>query len=487
MAVREHRACYSAKVLIKSTTFIFLVREGECYYIELLRAANTGRFVIKGSTKEGYTMNNSANCDKHGNSRPRLRAFPALCSVTCWLMISFAHGASETESSSSDICSQFLAIRSRQMQDSSREKHIAIPPEYSAVLQAVKTNDRLAASNAFERLRMGIGQYEHSKPDLRLNTALWPYIQEMYYAFDAFANWRPSLIQMYGRDLLDGIPTNSIFFGGTDPGRFVVTAFQEATRQPFHVVTQNALADNVYMDYLRDRVGTAIRLPGTNDVTKAFQQYVQDVQAGRVATNADIKIKNGRATVEGVRGVMTINGIIAKMIFDENKTSHAFYVEESYVIPWMYPYLQPAGLLMKLNPEPTGLTAEMVAADRRFWDAYTERLMTHPDFVRDEQAQMTYSKMRSAIAGLLLFRGRTNEAEYAFNQARRLCPASPEATFRLADLYAGVGRWDDAIAVVEAFRKFDPQNTWTSACLADLQKRRSSGRKEANQPSNRTP
>jgi hypothetical protein len=413
-------------------------------------------------------------------SRLYLGTFVLLCIAAFSLWLSCGCGRAKVASSSRDTCSQFLSIRSRQMQDKCREKHLAIPPEYNAVLQAVYAYDWLAASNAFGRLKGSIAQYEGSKPDPRLNNALWQDALEIYGAFEQFVNWHPSLIQMYGHDIVAGIPSNSFFFGGTDPGRFVVTAFQEVTRQPFYVVTQNALADNSYMDYLRDSIGTVAILPTQEDSNKAFQQYIQDIQAGRMPANADIKIENGRVSVQGVGGVMAINGIIARMIFDRNKSNHSFFVEESYVIPWMYPYLQPAGLIMRLNPEPVELTTEMVAEDRQYWDAYTDRLMNHPDFGRDEWAQKTYSKLRSAIAGVYAYCGRTNDAEYAFAQARKLFPASPEAAFRLADLYVRGRRWDDAIVVIEAFQRLDPKNDSAGKFLAELRARQSSDRKGSN-------
>jgi hypothetical protein len=34
------------------------------------------------------------------------------------------------------------------------------------------------------------------------------------------------------------------------------------------------------------------------------------------------------------------------MIFDRNK-EHTIFVEESYVLPWMYPHLEPHGLILK--------------------------------------------------------------------------------------------------------------------------------------------
>lgn len=49
---------------------------------------------------------------------------------------------------------------------------------------------------------------------------------------------------------------------------------------------------------------------------------------------------------------MQINATLSRNIFDNNKATHDFYVEESYVIPWMYDYLTPHGMIMKLNREP---------------------------------------------------------------------------------------------------------------------------------------
>ena len=139
--------------------------------------------------------------------------------------------------------------------------------------------------------------------------------------------------------------TNAIFFGGTDPGRFVPTymIYCAKVRPDVYLITQNALADNTYMSVMRDLYGDTIWIPSQQDSNYAFQKYVEDVQAGRIPAGADVQFENGRVSVQGVQGVMMINGILCRMIFEANKQKHAFYVEESYVIPWMYPYLTPTG------------------------------------------------------------------------------------------------------------------------------------------------
>ena len=255
--------------------------------------------------------------------------------------------------------------------------------------------------------------------------------------------------------------TNAIFFGGTDPGRFVATymIFCAKIRPDVYLLTQNALADRLYLNALRDLYGDTIWIPSQQDSHLAFQRYAEDIKAGRFPAGAAVSVENGRVSVQGVAGVMMINGILAQMIFEKNKHEHAFYVEESYVIPWMYPYLAPHGLIMKLQSEPLPeLPPESVQNDRDFWDGYTARLLADPRFLRDVVARRSFSKLRSGIAGLYAYRKMFDEAEYAFRQAVALYPDSPEANFRLADLLLQRGRGAEAEAVIARLARADPGN-----------------------------
>ena len=308
---------------------------------------------------------------------------------------------------------------------------------------------------------------------------------------------------------------DAVLYGGTDPGRFVPTymifcesrvkpqdryqsphllpkdGFKEGRtfdRSDVYIITQNALADNTYMSYIRDHYDLSrptnnatmlqralgrdhtfpkdpIRIPTQDDSTKAFQQFVEDWKAGRAPPGADIKIEGGRVQVTGVQAVMAINGILAKWIFDWNKDKHAFYVEESYVIPWMYPYLRPAGVIMKIEKEPLPspqqdrkMWNDLVEKDKAYWDTLTREFTNREEFVRNKDAQKSFSKMRSAIAGVYLWRGMLPEAEYAFRQSLQLCPDSPEGCFRLADLLMNQRRFDDARKLMQDYLKVDEYN-----------------------------
>ncbi|MEI7903247.1 MAG: hypothetical protein WCK89_23650, partial [bacterium] len=72
----------------------------------------------------------------------------------------------------------------------------------------------------------------------------------------------------------------AIFFGGTDPGRFVPTymIYSADVRPDVFLITQNALADNTYMSTMRDLYGNQIWIPTPDDSARAFQVYVDEVQ-----------------------------------------------------------------------------------------------------------------------------------------------------------------------------------------------------------------
>ncbi len=262
----------------------------------------------------------------------------------------------------------------------------------------------------------------------------------------------------------------SIFFGGTDPGRFVPTYMIYAAeyRPDVYLITQNALADDTYMSVQRDLYGDEIWIPSKDDSGEAFNIYVDEVQRGVRQANGDLKIENGKVQVTGALGVMEINGILTKMMFDHDRTRHSFYVEESYVIPWMYSYLSPHGLIMKINKDKTPYDEKTAARDRDFWDWYVRRLLKDPMYRRDFAGQKSFSKLRAAIAGLYSKQGRHAEASQAFREACILYPASPEAAFRYAqECLLPFRKWDVALELMDYTDLIDPRNKRT-ASLRDV-------------------
>ena len=394
-------------------------------------------------------------------------------------------------------------------------------------------------------------------------------------------------------DIYPEMARDAVLFGGTDPGRFNPTymIFCESfipprckpndpdfDRRDVYLITQNALADKTYLEYIRahynrstqidpyffselfrsdrdvterrtnflarailpvDRYFTGlgerfekrrreegvyplkeIRTPSEAESEEAFTSYINDaamrLQHDAQFPNEPKQVKAGegvswtrdnRVQVSGQVAVMAINAILAKVIFDNNP-DHEFYVEESFPLDWMYPHLTPSGIIMKINREKvTNITEEILQKDHEFWSQYSERFIGNwitydtsvkeicdfalrtykrrdldgftgdPAFVRDEAAQKSFSKLRSAIGWIYGWRispecppefrpapgseeelRLMKEADFALRQSYALCPYSPEALHKYVTLLLSASRFEDALLLAETSLEFDPTN-----------------------------
>ncbi len=223
---------------------------------------------------------------------------------------------------------------------------------------------------------------------------------------------------------------NALFFGGTDPGRFVPTymVFSANFRPDIFVFTQNALADPTYMNVQRDLYGDHLWVPTADEVLNTFSHYVNAVQRGERSTRGQIQEENGRVRITGPSAIMDINAILAKRLYTMNE-DHACYIEESYALPWMTPFLEPAGLAMRVQRAPVSLSETQRHQDADFWDWMTRRLVHDEGYRRDFAAQKSFSKLRTSIARLYTRRQERAPAAKAFRDALALYPWSPEVLF----------------------------------------------------------
>jgi hypothetical protein len=251
-----------------------------------------------------------------------------------------------------------------------------------------------------------------------------------------------------------------------------------------------------------------IYTPSAEDGQRCFNAYMQDLQGRiplkQIKPGEDVRIVGDRLQASGQGAVMAINGLIAKVIFDHNPDND-FFVEESMPIDWMYPYLTPAGVIMKLNRQPLDTIPEdTLQRDHAFWKQYAARLcgdfvdydtsvkeLTDKlqkiyvrrdfegftgdrKFVHDIDAQKAFSKLRSAIAGVYSwrlgplcpddyrpksaseFQHLLMEADFSYRQAFAFCPWSPEAAFHYVNLLLQCNRLDDAVLVTRMYLKLDP-------------------------------
>jgi beta-lactamase regulating signal transducer with metallopeptidase domain len=410
-----------------------------------------------------------------------------------------------------------------------------ISPEYRRFFDAATSGNGQVITNMFESFKRRHPQYQHQNkeatdhPDMSLAVNYWSPVLEIAMAYYDVLAGEPKYIQKAADGIINSIPKGSIYFGGTDPGRALPTAFckSHVDADPFFILTQNALADDSYLTYLIDTYGGKIYTPSKEDSQKAFKEYTSDARRRlehdtnfpnefrQVRPGEDIRVVDGKVNAVGQVAVMAINGLLSKVIFERNP-QHEFYIEESFPLDWMYPHLEPHGLIMKLNHQTVGaLSEETIQKDHDYWRARVDEMigpwlredtsvqtiaefvqMVHvnrnlagftgdPRFVQNENAQKMFSKWRSSIAGLYTWYvakstspkqqvRMINEADFAFRQAFALSPSSPEALYRYINLLISRGRVDDSIRLAEATLALAPENAQNQNLMKELQRIKSS-------------
>jgi len=342
---------------------------------------------------------------------------------------------------------------------------------------------------------------------MQLHGTAWSTVLETWGAFGNIVMGGENLVA-FGKDAVESIPRGSIYFGGTDPGRCVITALQKShvNGDPFFTLTQNALADGSYLQYLRAMYGGKIYIPTDEDSKQCFDEYMADaqrrLQEKKLKPGEDVKEVDGKVQVSGQVAVMAINALLAKIIFDKNP-ERKFYLEESFPLDWMYPHLSPNGPILKINRQPLSeLSDEIVRRDHTYWtralqpmigdwlnyDTPVQKVIAfaararppkQDQYVRNDAAQKWASKLRSSIAGVYAWRAEhaaseteqnamAREADFALRQAVAVCPYSPEAVFRYTSSLSAQRRISDAILVAETAAALTPDNVQFREWLKQL-------------------
>ena len=277
---------------------------------------------------------------------------------------------------------------------------------------------------------------------------------------------------------------------------------------------------------------TEIYTPSPQDSQECFNVYLNDAQRRfehdqhypnephQMKAGEDVRPgPNGGVQVAGQVAVMSINGLLTKVIFDHNP-DHEFYEEESFPLDWMYPYLTPFGVIMKINRNPLPeITQDIIDKDHAFWSEYSSRTVGNwitydtsisnicafcektylrhdysgftgdRKFMRDDDAQKAFSKLRSSIGASIYWWRATHpanaaegertmkEAEFSLKQAFAYCPYSLEAVFHLMQLLldARHPRVDDAIAVLKTCHSLDPYNGQITDWISNLESSKQRG------------
>jgi len=425
-----------------------------------------------------------------------------------------------------DRLKAFSAAKLKQSQTLAAAAGEKISPEFQRFFNAATNGDWQTVTNMFESFKQRHPQYERRPgiaQDVRLRTSYWSPVLEICLAYGLVVPCDPKYTQIAVDDIINSIPAGSIYFGGTDPGRGLPTAFckSQADADPFFTLTQNALADGTYLEYLRKMYGGKIFTPTTEDLAKCFEEYKEDarkrLQNHQLEPGENDTIgTNGDLQISGQVAVMKINGALAKIVFDKNP-DREFYIEESFPLDWMYPYLEPHGLIMKLNRQPLSEMPDgTIQADHDYWvnlvtpmiggwlnagtpvsqvAAFAEKVQIKhnlsgfkgdPQLVQNDYARQMFSKFRSSIAGVYAWRcsaqcpaeyrqktpaaqaALNRETDFAFRQAWALCPDSPEAVYRYINFLMSQNRVSDALLVAETTAKFPSRPGFDARKMHDL-------------------
>lgn len=240
-------------------------------------------------------------------------------------------------------------------------------------------------------------------------------------------------------------------------------------RRDVYLIAAGALADPHYLRQLHRRYGTSrlaerrsewfppkpIWLPSEADWQQALEESA--AQLGLSAPEREQASKSGALRNAGLLHAQC--AAILRRIFEQNRQRHPFYVEGEWLGAWMTPYLEPYGLILRLNPQPLPvMDPATVGRDRRYWDELTRHLLEAPGFEHDVVARAVYSRARAGIAALYVHHGLYEDAEHAYRQALQLSPDNHSASLSLARLYLQQERFEEALQCLLAALERDSYN-----------------------------
>jgi hypothetical protein len=144
----------------------------------------------------------------------------------------------------------FVAAKEAQANAAAKADGKGMPAEYKAFFHAADKGDWLTVSNMFEKMGVENGVLEGSSTnvDMAFRGIRWEAAREIWGAFDAFSEGNEKYSTIFGNEIIQSIPPGSIYFCGSAPGRFIVSALQKSQikGEPFFTMTQNALQGVLY-------------------------------------------------------------------------------------------------------------------------------------------------------------------------------------------------------------------------------------------------
>jgi len=170
---------------------------------------------------------------------------------------------------------QFARQREELVAAMAKHFNVAVAEDVTRFFAAVQAGDWEATTNLFASLQK-LRSTENWPPGLE---KLMPAIVETYGAAEQAHLWPAQQLLDYGNAVLDSLRPGMVYVGGNDAGRFIPTLLTDTGEgEPYIVLTQNALADGTYLDYVRFRYGDKLNTLSGDDSQNGFQTYLTDAQ-----------------------------------------------------------------------------------------------------------------------------------------------------------------------------------------------------------------
>jgi len=357
-----------------------------------------------------------------------------------------------------------------------KEFQVGVPDEVTRFFAAVQAKDWAAITNQFAALRAA-HQSTNRQPGLE---KLWPAIVETFGVAEAAQQWPAQQLLDYGQAILGALRPGMVYVGGTDAGRFIPTLLNETGDGAPHIVlTQNALADQTYLDYLRFRYADQLATLSPTDSQESFQRYLADAQkrlqhdqtnpdgTRQIRPGEDVRVTEGRVQVSGQVAVMAINEQLLRTLMEKNPAL-SFALEESFPLKSFYAEASVLGPVTELragaNTAPLSAEAASQAVD--YWRNATQAVADGADTTA--ASRDAYTKLILGQANLFFDRKLSSQAEQAYQLANQLNPANPEALFGYVNLLAGQNRISEARQVVQTALQLKPDNRQFRDLLENL-------------------
>jgi tetratricopeptide (TPR) repeat protein len=340
-----------------------------------------------------------------------------------------------------------------------------VPREVEEFFKALEGGKWEEIDASFAGLAKRSAQYEGSThwPEL---DPFWCAVLEAYGAAEQAHLWPADKLLEYGSEILGSLKPGMVYVGGTDPGRFVPTFLNETGEGDQHLIlTQNALADSRYLEYLREKHADDFTLPSQADSSRIFDEYVADArqrlehdqefpnEPKQIRPGENVKVVDGKTEVQGNVAVMIINEKLLQWMIQGNPDA-SFALEESQPMRSTYKDAVPLGPIMQISSSETFDQQDATAAVEH-WRNFARQLP--PGTPSDNDAHIkAYEHMAAAQANLLASRNFSAEAEATYKLASEIYPRSVHAIMNYTQFLSESGRPDEAREILSAFQQRHP-------------------------------